>query len=287
MTKEQQRTLIEHTTSSSFVILAFAIFQPFGMGQLGLALYLHLALLWVLGIAVCYITETFLTYAVHHPYTWERGIEYFICRNLWFQIVNTPLIALTICLYFHYAVPLNPDPLTLRGFLSILIALTYCVFAIGFYWRFKYRNNFLAAELEEVKTLNERLQQMGKSKMEESGQVTLTGGTKESLTLSVTDLLYIESEGNYVKVCHLDAGEVRHDLLRATSKQIEKELSSHPLIVRCHRAFIVNLGQVERIDSHSGSIQLILKHSADTIPVSRSNIAHIKDAFSYNYFSTL
>ena len=62
MTKEQQRTLIERTISSGFVILAFALFKPFGMGQLGGAIYLHLAILWVAGIGVCYLTEAVLSH---------------------------------------------------------------------------------------------------------------------------------------------------------------------------------------------------------------------------------
>jgi DNA-binding LytR/AlgR family response regulator len=49
------------------------------------------------------------------------------------------------------------------------------------------------------------------------------------------------------------------------------------MIVRSHRAFIVNLGQVEHIVSNSGSMQLVMKHSHDTIPVSRSKVAAIKE----------
>ena len=50
------------------------------------------------------------------------------------------------------------------------------------------------------------------------------------------------------------------------------------MIVRCHRAFLVNLGQVEQIVSHSGSTQLLIKHSHESLPVSRSNMAQVKAA---------
>ena len=43
-----------------------------------------------------------------------------------------------------------------------------------------------------------------------------------------------------------------------------------------HRAFLVNLGQVERIVSHSGSMQLLIKHCHESIPVSRSHMAGVK-----------
>jgi DNA-binding LytR/AlgR family response regulator len=50
------------------------------------------------------------------------------------------------------------------------------------------------------------------------------------------------------------------------------------MIVRCHRAFLVYLHQVEKILSQSGTMQLVIKQSGDHLPVSRSNMAHIKKA---------
>ena len=81
-----------------------------------------------------------------------------------------------------------------------------------------------------------------------------------------------------MKVCHLRNEQVRTDMLRATMKQMEETLQDYPMIVRCHRAFLVNLGQVEQIVSHSGSIQLLIKHCHESLPVSRSNMAQVKAA---------
>ena len=39
-------------------------------------------------------------------------------------------------------------------------------------------------------------------------------------------------------------------------KQMEETLKDYPMIVRCHRAFLVNLGQVERIVSRSNMSQV-------------------------------
>ena len=108
--------------------------------------------------------------------------------------------------------------------------------------------------------------------------LTLTGTTNESVTLQISHLLYIEAVGNYVKVCHLRNGEVHTDMIRATMKQTEETLQDYPMIVRCHRAFLINLGQVEQIVSHSGSTQLLIKHCHESLPVSRSNMAQVKAA---------
>ena len=96
--------------------------------------------------------------------------------------------------------------------------------------------------------------------------------------LQISHLLFIEAVGNYVKVSHLRDGQVRTDMLRATMKQMEETLQGYPMIVRCHRAFLVNLGQVEQIISHSGSTQLLIKHCHESLPVSRSNMAQVRAA---------
>ena len=160
-------------------------------------------------------------------------------------------------------------------------------------------------ELEETRQLNEELKRMQIKASSNTSQgedtdvipsssgdktspslegpeeaLTLCGTTNESVTLHVSDLLYIEAVGNYVKVNHLRDQQVRTDMLRATMKQMEETLHHYPMIVRCHRAFLVNLGNVEQIVSHSGSIQLLIKHSHDSLPVSRSNMAQVKAAIN-------
>ena len=83
--------------------------------------------------------------------------------------------------------------------------------------------------------------------------------------------------GNYVKVVSKRDDEVQTNMLRATMKQMEDALQAYPMIVRCHRAFMVNLGQVEQISSNSRAMQLVMRHSHDAIPVSRSNISKLKE----------
>ena len=81
-----------------------------------------------------------------------------------------------------------------------------------------------------------------------------------------------------MKVYHLQEGQIHADTLRATSKQMEKELETYPTIVRCHRAFLVNLRQVEQIVSKAGTMQLLIRHCHTYIPVSRSHLTYVKDS---------
>jgi DNA-binding LytR/AlgR family response regulator len=202
---------------------------------------------------------------------------------------------------------------SLGNYLETLVIIAFLSFAIGLYWRFKFRSRYLAMELEETRLLNEELKEMQEKSLPSMSsdnptvdanvnsevrkqdipavneekelsekpcpqELTLTGTTNESVTLQISHLLYIEAVGNYMKVCHLRNEQVRTDMLRATMKQMEETLQDYPMIVRCHRAFLVNLGQVEQIVSHSGSTQLLIKHCHESLPVSRSNMAQVKEA---------
>ena len=290
MNNSHKETISIRFISTAFMILAIAIFKPFGLEVGQWQAYLHLLSLFVLGLSSCFITEVVLRYIVRMPRSYERGINYIISRNLRFQLINTPLVALLICLYRHFVMSslVDSNRLSLSNYLETLAIIAFLSFAIGLYWRFKFRSKYLAMELEETRLLNEELKKMQEpeqsspNEMEKLSEnpcpqeLTLTGTTNESVTLQISHLLYIEAVGNYVKVCHLDNGQVRTDLLRATMKQMEETLKDYPMIVRCHRAFLVNLGKVERIVSHSGSTLLLIKYCHESLPVSRSNMSQVK-----------
>lgn len=296
MNERQKETLRVRIISVGITCLAFVVFKPIGLDMLGLMLYLHFLAVWALGVGVCYVTEGVVTHILDIPASLDRGVEYIIRRNLWFQLINTPLEALFICAYLHF--PMSSigatDPLSWKGILQTVLLLAFCSFIVGLYWRYKFRSRYLALELEETRQLNSQLQLLQKEtehrvrkdddekvslaiSTEQPDVITLMGSTNEKVMLSVSHLLYIEAVGNYVKVVHCLEGKARSDMLRATSKQMEETLHAYPMIVRCHRAFIVNLSQVEHIVSKSGSMQLVMKHVHDTLPVSRSKVTAIKE----------
>ncbi|MBQ7414184.1 MAG: LytTR family transcriptional regulator, partial [Prevotella sp.] len=253
----------------------------FGLDAWQWQAYIHLVVLGVIGFSVCMMTDIILKYVVKMPRSYKKGVEYIIRRNFWFQLINTPLVALGICFYRHFAMSdkVESNLFSFANFLETLVIIAFCSFAIGLYWRFKFRSRYLAEELAETKLLNEQLKAIKPSPVSSvPADLTLTGTTNETVTLQVSDLLYIEAVGNYVKVYHLRDGAVRADMLRATMKQMEETLQPYPMIVRCHRAFLVNLGQVEQIVSHSGTTQLLINHCHESLPVSRSNMSQIKTA---------
>jgi hypothetical protein len=279
-------TITTRIISTTFIVVALAVFKPFGLDAWQWQAYVHLVALGVIGFSICMMTDIILKYIVKMPRSFKKGAEYIIHRNLWFQLINTPLVALGICLYRHFVLSdrVEGNQFSVVNFLETLAIIAFCSFAIGLYWRFKFRSKYLAMELEETRLLNEELKKFSTNKVEKPSEksypqeLTLTGTTNESVTLQISHLLFIEAVGNYVKVSHLRNDQVHTDMLRATMKQMEETLQGYPMIVRCHRAFLVNLGQVEQIVSHSGSTQLLIKHCHESLPVSRSNMVQVKAA---------
>ncbi len=294
MNKGHKETINIRVVSCAFMVLALAIFKPFGLEVWQWQAYVHLLAIFALGLFSCFLTEVILKYAVRMPRSYDRGISYIISRNLRFQCINTPLVSLLICLYRHFVMSdvVEGNKLSLGNFLETLVIIAFLSFAIGLYWRFKFRSRYLAAELEETRLLNEQLKKLqtpnaGVAQQTEDGllagdtnqnsQITLEGTTNEHVSLEISNLLYIEAVGNYVKVVSKRGDEVHTNMLRATMKQMDDTLQAYPTIVRCHRAFMVNLGQVEQISSNSRAMQLVMRHSHDAIPVSRSNVNKLKE----------
>ena len=319
MNQGHKETISIRVISCAFIVLALAVFKPFGLEVWQWQAYVHLLAIFALGLLSCFLTEVILRYVVRMPRSYDRGVSYIISRNLRFQCINTPLVALFICLYRHYAMSslVEGNKLSLSNYLETLVIIAFLSFAVGLYWRFKFRSRYLSAELEETKLLNEQLKKLqtsiderSKSKTKlapvmpckeekdsmsnagvpqqteddtpvggivQDSQVTLEGTTNEHVTLDISNLLYMEAVGNYVKVTQLHDGEVKTNMLRATMKQMEDSLQAYPMIVRCHRAFMVNLAQVEQISSNSRAMQLVMRHSHDSIPVSRSNVNKLKE----------
>ena len=294
MNNSHKETISIRIISCAFMVLAIAIFKPFGLEVWQWQTCVHLLAIFALGLLSCFLTEVILRYMVYMPLSYDRGVSYIISRNLRFQCINTPLVSLFICLYRHLAMSslVEGNKLSFSNYLETLMIIAFLSFAIGLYWRFKFRSRYLAVELAETRQLNEQLKKLQNSNTgvsrqtednppvsvtDQDSQITLEGTTNEHVTLEISDLLYIEAVGNYVKVCQLQGNEVHTNMLRATMKQMEDSLQAYPMIVRCHRAFLVNLGQVEQISSNSRAMQLVMRHSHDAIPVSRSNVNKLKD----------
>lgn len=168
------------------------------------------------------------------------------------------------------------------GWVSLLALFPTAAFAM---WN---QNLLLKRNLKDASAMNHALMQRLAAEGQEEGatggnagqRLRLVGDTRESLLeVDVRDVLYAESCGNYVKMVFRDSDErmVTSRLLRLTMKQVEEGMSIAPRLVRCHRAYIVNMEQVQRVEGNSQGYRLQLNGVEEEIPVSRAYTKVVKE----------
>lgn len=95
---------------------------------------------------------------------------------------------------------------------------------------------------------------------------------KEELCFYPSQLIYSESDGNYV-VFYLDVNNhIRKEIIRNSIQNIEKQLSVIPFFMRIHRAFIINVKKVRSRNGNTLGYRLKLTGTETEIPVSRQYI---------------
>jgi len=134
------------------------------------------------------------------------------------------------------------------------------------------QNSALKQNLQEASILNEQFKQVKVNyDLESNTQIaTLTGTTKDSIRLNIDDILYIESIKNYCIVYYVSGNKLKVTKIRTTLSQIEESLLPYSNIIRCHRAFIINIHSIVGVEGNSQGYQLKLKITDNVVPVSRS-----------------
>ena len=197
---------------------------------------------------------------------WTKG-KYFLFA---FAIILTVAVANTLYAYYFIRIIFYPEiddisfSTVLNHFLTVTPIIGIIPTLLGYFWL---KNQGLNSDLHEKEDQNRKLAgRIRKENMPDEKIITLSGNTKDTLTLFPHELLYMESVGNYVRIHYQLNGQISQKMLRATLQQMEELLCDYPFFVRCHRAFIVNTQQIEKI---KGS-HLWLKPAGMSIPVSKT-----------------
>lgn len=266
---------------SVIIFLILYILQPFGISRIEGQKY------WVaLGAALIAASAsgifTYLLPALFPSYykeqNWTLG-KYVL--NL-FQLLL--LISIGVWAYVSWLIGMWLDARLL------LLALTWVMvlapFPVVFLSMWNH-NLLLTRNLREATEMNFYLskkisreeKEISSEKKEITSELlTFSGGTKEMLEVQAADFLYAEAEGNYIKVHYRSAqsGKIVQKMLRATMKQAEETIAACPEVIRCHRAFLVNVRRVVKVDGNSQGYRLRLEGSEEEIPVSRAYAKEVK-----------
>ncbi len=265
---------------SVIVFLIIYLLQPFGIAQMHNAHKLFILLGYgvvtgvALGVFVYVLPVLFPNY--YKEQGWTLG------KQLLNILMNCVLIAVGNWLYTSWLYDLE-----LSWYLFLVCMLWVAILApfpatIFLMWN---RNLLLTRNLKEATEMNfflskKMVAEDNISFSEEDCPKVLifSGGTKEVLEVNADNFLYAEAEGNYVKVtCYSDKdGKIVQKLLRVTMKQAEEAVADCSYIIRCHRAFLVSVRKVVKVDGNSQGYRLRLEGCEEEVPVSRAYAKEVK-----------
>ena len=254
------------------IFLVLYLLQPFSIARIGSGK------LWVTLGSACISAGVSSLFVWVLPWMFPKYYE----ERAWTlgkEVLSTLalLLCITVCVWFYVSWLCGVMP-GVRLFFTVLLwvlilgAFPTVLFAM---WN---RNIRLARNLREATELNLRLSKKQEAEEMPSATLVFSGGTKDTLVMDARSFLYAESEGNYVRLHYLSLKDNRpvSRLLRLTMKQAEAAVASAPFIVRCHRAFLVNLHQVTKMDGNSQGYRLRLEECAEEVPVSRAYVRRVK-----------
>ncbi|HAS39279.1 MAG TPA: hypothetical protein DCS93_02315 [Microscillaceae bacterium] len=110
---------------------------------------------------------------------------------------------------------------------------------------------------------------------------TITAQNGKAVQFIPQDILYIQSDDNYVDIHYLARGERQKEVLRSSLKNIETQIVN-PLspIIRCHRQYLINLERFHIAKMTTRAMTLTLKDYEDEVPVSKKYIPELKQQLS-------
>lgn len=153
---------------------------------------------------------------------------------------------------------------------SLVLLLPYSILWLYFSWRDK-------------NTILQKMAQDENAVIKPRKNLIAFPDEKGELKISIVldNLLYVDSSENYATIHYLNKSKVSHFLIRNSLKWMEKNLTNHSPLVRCHRSYIVNLDKVKVFRKTKDGIFLELDaENIPDIPVSKTYYESVMAKFS-------
>ncbi len=257
---------------SLFIGLFLLLFQPFGLQFVELEHKSLILMGYGLVTFVVMLINTILIPTIFTRYFAEKNWTVFkqITWLLW------DVVAIAAGNYF-YSIAFHIFPWV--GFLGFMVFLGYTLPIALFpvvILTFIRQNTFLKKNQAASEAINASLDHQHQHSGIKEKQLVLDSGN-QTYAFNYDQIVYMESEGNYVHVHYLEGDILKRQLVRITLKKVEEAIES-ALLMKCHRAFIVNLEQVKKVEGNSQGLTLELNDAMVSIPVARSAIKAFKEA---------
>lgn len=147
----------------------------------------------------------------------------------------------------------------------LLFLLTYIPFSL--YGRYAYFHSLVGASSDA------------------KDKLSLFGEGRETLTLSLDEIICIQSDDNYVDLYLADSQQPGKKMIfRCTLKSMEDQLADYPQFVRTHRSVLVNMKYVVNKHSSNQSIKSVnveFDNFSMAVPLSKSYRQAVEELFTH------
>ena len=265
------------------VVLILALLQPFKLNEV-----LHHKYLIILGYGILSFLAS-LFYFFLAKYIFRINMEShtlakFLVSNLFYIVLMGALVSSYASFVYTGSIRwgwfTGEGTFSLSAFKGNCIYVAIITFFVDIFLIFYENNKLLSRSLKEEIALNKVIANRDKEKKRDEHsatlhEITLTGSTKASVKMYVEDLMYVESEGNYVHLVFTQGEQTIKRTLRCTLKQMETALNEYTQIIKCHRAFLVNAERIIHVTGNTQGYRLTLLGTDNEIPVSRAYTSRV------------
>jgi two-component system LytT family response regulator len=103
---------------------------------------------------------------------------------------------------------------------------------------------------------------------------------KEVYVIALSDIIFLEANGFYTTVHFFINGVYNAVLVSKSIKELHHEYQ-HDSLMRVHRSFVVNIGQVAAIKRMSNSLSLLMNNAA-TVSVAKRRVHSFLEYYTHN-----
>lgn len=245
---------------SVFVVLFLILFMPFGINEPKKEFNLILiAQLSVFGWAI-FFTLLANEYLLRRRFIHRWTFRFFVSWVAW-TVFSTGTMNFLLYNYLQ-----NWYDMYWQSYIQhVLNVGTVEIFPIaGVFYYFRHQE------------MQQKLRKLGEVKNAQSllrAPVSFSGaGERERITLELQQVLYFESDGNYVILHYLENGNRKRYLMRNTLSALEDADFPFQFLLRIHRSYLVNIYLVESISGNVQRSKVKLRYLEDFLPVSRSYV---------------
>lgn len=261
----RKNTIIQIAFTAIFALVFIVAYRPFGYdnwyGNIGnLKLFGGTIAVVLVGMVVIILSRIYM-------YFFQKTHEVTLAAYIWFIVSEIILLG---AFYTSLEIFILEDKRTAFSLFfnavqntSLILLIPYTICILFFAW------NDIKRKLEQVVHQFRDPTEVFIPFKDEKGTLRLT--------LKSMNILYLESNDNYVNIYYLDNNKKKSYLVRNSLKMLEKNLKEYP-IYRCHRSYSVNIKNVKMIIKAKKGYELILNtEPEESLPVSKSYEKKILD----------